>query len=168
MYLGKGQLVGTTWVAYRLSRRLWPGAKSEGILTGSESTGTERYSWRKPGRWRVAYAVPWLAYGVLYFLTFGGVMSRMDYVLALVPALFPAVGFLLIRPKEGLGVVALLGLPIAAWLLALVALVDYGVAVSQVARWGLLIALVAALLASLIAFVVLPKKWVWDLLNGLP
>lgn len=129
------------------------------------------YSWRKPGRWRLAYAVPWLAIAVLFSLTFGGVMTPQDSVYSilgvLLPALFPAVGFLLIRPKGGLFLVALLGLPIAVWLfvaLVVLSLSDYGVAVGQVAGWGLIFILpLAALLASLIAIVVLPTpKWFWD------
>jgi len=139
--------IGTTWVAYWLSRKLWP---------SSESNGSEGHSWRKPGRWRLAYAVPWLAVAGLYFLSFGGVRTPQDYLdsipWVLVPALFPAVGFLLIRPKFGLWVVALLGLPIAAWLLLLVSFGEHP------GSLPLFIALLAALLASLIAVVVLWAK----------
>ncbi len=138
---------------------------SEAIGASSDSTGSERHLWRKPGPWRVAYAVPWFAFAGLYLLTFGEVMTPQDFVqavpLVVVPALFPALGFLLIRSKGWLWVVALLGLPIAGYLFLVVSLVDFSVSggppskVSEVGMYGLFIALLVALLASLIAIPVL-------------
>lgn len=120
------------------------------------------HSWRRPGGWRLAYAIPWLilaiAFGVVIVVSpvtwFGGATPGTilaTAALVVVPALIPAAGFVLARGRVGLILSATLGLLIVFLLFLAVA----GIRPPMVWFWILTSGLMAAILDSVIAIVVL-------------
>lgn len=128
----------------------------------SESSRSEQYSWRKPGRWRLAYGVPWITLALLLVVatvespptwlgevTVGSILATGALVFFL--AALPAVGFVFVRGRGGLVLVAVLGIVIAVVLV----LASAATHPSQPILSLVVIAGVAAVAASTLAIVVL-------------
>jgi hypothetical protein len=150
----------------------------------SESIGTAEHSWRKPGRWRVAYCLPWVSLTVLLVaatvespptwlgeVTPGSIVVTAALVGTL--ALLPALGFVLVRGRVGLFLVAALGFLIAFVLFLALAAIHPAATIFVLVE----IALVAAVVASVIAILVLliishetraPSEGVWSDGGGIP
>lgn len=131
------------------------------VIARSEPTRSA-YSWRKPGRWRLAYGIPWVTLALLLVVatvespptwlgdvTVGSILATAALVSCL--ALLPALGFVFIRRRGGLVLVAVLGIVVGV-VLFLAAGAMYP---SQSILSLIVIAFFAAVAASIIAIVVL-------------
>jgi hypothetical protein len=137
------------------------GTDGQATTGGSDSAPSEKYSWRKPGIWRLAYGVPWVMVALLLVVAmvvapatwfgFGTPGSVLTTALVLIAALLPAAGFVLARGRVGLFLIAALGF-LMAFVLFLAAI---GIDPPGTVFLLLQIAVLGAFLASVIAIVVL-------------